>query len=211
MPHQTTIGWRDPRQMLTAVFRLCGHPAAGPKGVLDQSNARVRSPISPPPARNDRSAASCMALLPNPARTPEVKVWFLQRQANGGFWRRYSPRRRRSGLQSQLETQLRSCHRQHPSRLSALRKCRLPATIEGGRRPPFGAIGSPTFSDRDIDDPSPAKIGCSVGVGPRPAQHHIAVRSDQIEARPFYSVLLNERRCVRVCDVPDIEELRQRL
>lgn len=30
------------------------HEAAGPSGVVDQSNARIRSPISPPTARNSR-------------------------------------------------------------------------------------------------------------------------------------------------------------
>src|SRR5262249_21968568 len=34
----------------TTVLRLCGQSAIGPTGVLDQSKARVRSPISPPPA-----------------------------------------------------------------------------------------------------------------------------------------------------------------
>src|SRR5262245_55822543 len=33
----------------TAVLRLCGQRSIGPTGVVDQSNARVRRPISPPP------------------------------------------------------------------------------------------------------------------------------------------------------------------
>jgi hypothetical protein len=37
--------------MLTAVVSLCGQDSTGPTGVCDQSNARVRAPISPPPAR----------------------------------------------------------------------------------------------------------------------------------------------------------------
>src|SRR5688572_20917521 len=45
------MGYREPRQILTAVLRLCGQPSAGPSEVLDQSKTRVRSPISPPPAR----------------------------------------------------------------------------------------------------------------------------------------------------------------
>ena len=50
--------------MLTALRRLWGQDVAGPSGVADQSNVRIRSPISPPPvshavagsvARSDRS------------------------------------------------------------------------------------------------------------------------------------------------------------
>ena len=50
-PHQTNMGKREMRQMLTAISRLCGQLSTGPSDVLDQSNARMRSPISPPPAR----------------------------------------------------------------------------------------------------------------------------------------------------------------
>src|SRR5215470_3877306 len=60
------MGWRDPRQMLTAVFRLCGQPAGGPTGDLDQSVVRVRSPISPPPARKERSEL-CAVTTPGAA------------------------------------------------------------------------------------------------------------------------------------------------
>src|SRR4051812_38668885 len=35
--------------MRTTTFRLCGHVSIGPSAVLDQSNVRTRSPISPPP------------------------------------------------------------------------------------------------------------------------------------------------------------------
>src|SRR5215472_996760 len=48
--------------MLTAVLRLCGQPATGPTGVVDQSKARVRSPISPPPARKARGSCSDLRL-----------------------------------------------------------------------------------------------------------------------------------------------------
>lgn len=37
--------------MLTAVLRLWGQEAGGPKGVDAQSMARMSAPISPPPAR----------------------------------------------------------------------------------------------------------------------------------------------------------------
>ena len=60
LPHQRTIGCFDLRQMLTAVSRLCGHSLGGPTAVVDQSIALVRSPISPPPARNERPAARFM-------------------------------------------------------------------------------------------------------------------------------------------------------
>src|SRR5262245_8966591 len=41
----------------TAVRRLCGQSSTGPTGVADQSKARVRSPISPPPPRPFRLAS----------------------------------------------------------------------------------------------------------------------------------------------------------
>src|SRR5438128_579528 len=42
--------------MRTAVFRLCGQPSVGPSGVLPQLKERIRSPISPPPARKSSGA-----------------------------------------------------------------------------------------------------------------------------------------------------------
>ena len=45
-------------QIETAVFRLCGQSAAGPTGLVDQSNARIRAPISPPPLRKLNSGFS---------------------------------------------------------------------------------------------------------------------------------------------------------
>src|ERR1041384_272508 len=42
--------------MLTAVRRLCGQRATGPSRVVDQSNARISAPISPPPARQSAPA-----------------------------------------------------------------------------------------------------------------------------------------------------------
>jgi len=35
----------------TVVRKLCGHVSGGPRGVVDQSKARMRAPISPPAAR----------------------------------------------------------------------------------------------------------------------------------------------------------------
>src|SRR6185503_11366276 len=42
-------------QIETAVLRDGGQSAAGPTALLDQSKARMRSPISPPPLRKLRS------------------------------------------------------------------------------------------------------------------------------------------------------------
>jgi hypothetical protein len=47
--------------MLTAVRRLCGHAAMGPSGVMLQSCALIRSPISPPPARESIGDAVSLA------------------------------------------------------------------------------------------------------------------------------------------------------
>src|SRR5688572_3740134 len=52
-PHHSIIGNRLPRQMLTAVFRLCGHRSIGPSGVRDQSNARTRAAMSSPAPLTD--------------------------------------------------------------------------------------------------------------------------------------------------------------
>src|SRR5688500_1636890 len=45
-PHHSIIGNRLPRQMLTAVRRLCGHLSIGPIGVFDQSSPRMRAAMS---------------------------------------------------------------------------------------------------------------------------------------------------------------------
>ena len=47
------MGKREPMQVLTAPRKLCGHDSTAPSGVVDQSSARMRSPISPPPARKE--------------------------------------------------------------------------------------------------------------------------------------------------------------
>jgi hypothetical protein len=41
----------DGSSMLNVLRRLCGQLSAGPRIVLDQSIARMRDPISPPPCR----------------------------------------------------------------------------------------------------------------------------------------------------------------
>src|SRR6186997_201859 len=45
-PHQTNIGKRELRQILTAISRLCGQLSIGPRGVADQSKSRTRCAIS---------------------------------------------------------------------------------------------------------------------------------------------------------------------
>src|SRR5664279_5847272 len=43
------MGWREARSMLTVVTSVSDHVSRGPKGVCDQSKARVSSAISPVP------------------------------------------------------------------------------------------------------------------------------------------------------------------
>ena len=40
--------------MLSGLSRLCGQLSTGPSADFDQSRERMRSPISPPPARKFR-------------------------------------------------------------------------------------------------------------------------------------------------------------
>jgi hypothetical protein len=49
--------------MLTVLRRLWGHVPTGPSGVFDQSKARMRAPISPPPWRNVRFDGSTAELF----------------------------------------------------------------------------------------------------------------------------------------------------
>ena len=63
--------------MRTTVFRLCGQCSIGPTGVCDQSRARMRAPISPPPKRNEVAPSrdllrSSFITLP---RCPNVIEW----------------------------------------------------------------------------------------------------------------------------------------
>jgi len=41
------MGKLEERQRLTVVRKLCGHDSMGPSGVLDQSFAATKHPISP--------------------------------------------------------------------------------------------------------------------------------------------------------------------
>jgi hypothetical protein len=52
------MGWCEPRQMLTAVRRVCGQDSIGPTGDFDQSIERMRAPISPLPERRSAETAS---------------------------------------------------------------------------------------------------------------------------------------------------------
>src|ERR1700686_1070855 len=46
-----TMGKRELRQILTAVFRLDGQASGVPKTVWDQSRERISAPVSPPPEK----------------------------------------------------------------------------------------------------------------------------------------------------------------
>src|SRR5678815_6031888 len=58
-PQPSQIGCREVSMMRTAVFRLWGHDSTGPSGELAQSNARMRSPISPPPDNQFAALGGC--------------------------------------------------------------------------------------------------------------------------------------------------------
>ena len=52
--------------MLTAVLTLCDHVSGCPSGDVDQSLARIRAPISPPPASHAGLVGSTL-IIDNPA------------------------------------------------------------------------------------------------------------------------------------------------
>src|ERR1700720_311847 len=52
--------------MLTAVLTLCDHVSGCPSGDVDQSLARIRAPISPPPASHVGLVGSTL-IIDNPA------------------------------------------------------------------------------------------------------------------------------------------------
>src|SRR4029453_14387682 len=69
-PQQMAIGYPEPRMICTQILSDCGHCSSGPSGVVDQSNARMSSPITPPPPSTD--SINCVmsalaALVPNDA------------------------------------------------------------------------------------------------------------------------------------------------
>src|SRR5580700_6856305 len=61
-PHHSEIGKRELRQMLTTILRASGQVSGGPSSVSPQDFARMRAPISPPPARNSGGA-----MMPHPS------------------------------------------------------------------------------------------------------------------------------------------------
>jgi len=73
--------------MLMAVVRLVGHVATGPIGVADQSIARIRAPMSPPPARTASTSRSFI-LLPlkfdhdASDTSRDIRSLFAERHAN---------------------------------------------------------------------------------------------------------------------------------
>src|SRR3990170_686889 len=52
------IGWLEPSITPTRVLSPSGQPSGVPSGVADQSCARMRAPISPPPERKSGAAGS---------------------------------------------------------------------------------------------------------------------------------------------------------
>src|SRR5688500_1835900 len=50
-PQNSTIWALEGSRMLTALRRLWGQRSGRPRGVLDQSKARISAPSSPPPSR----------------------------------------------------------------------------------------------------------------------------------------------------------------
>jgi len=71
----------DGNSMLTALRRLCGQTVIGPTGVHDQSMARMRAPISPPPARYS-SANAALSLFVTGRDAPPGKGHINLRQPN---------------------------------------------------------------------------------------------------------------------------------
>src|ERR1700759_962090 len=57
-PHHRSSGNRLASRRVTIVRRVGDQLSTGPIGVLDQSNAPISAPISPPPARNAGGSAT---------------------------------------------------------------------------------------------------------------------------------------------------------
>jgi hypothetical protein len=69
-PHHSVMGKRELRQMLTAILRTSGQVSGGPSDVSPHDFARMRAPISPPPARKWGRA-----IMPRPAYpSPSVEI-----------------------------------------------------------------------------------------------------------------------------------------
>src|SRR5688572_11555428 len=68
------IGWRVASIRRTAVRRPCGQLSGAPSGRADQSWARIRSPISPPPASHAASAFINVYLSPGEFAAPPAGV-----------------------------------------------------------------------------------------------------------------------------------------
>src|SRR6478752_992824 len=81
LPHHTNIGCCEVRMMRTQVRRLLGQVCGGPSGDRDQSMARMRCPISPPPERN---AKTSVAGSKGGFSSSKVTIDPLARRALGG-------------------------------------------------------------------------------------------------------------------------------
>ena len=74
-PHSIHIAYRESSRIRAAVLRLCGQASGEPSGVVLQSNARMRRPISPPrPRKASAGNDACMPWSPSiaPAACAEV-------------------------------------------------------------------------------------------------------------------------------------------
>ena len=70
-PHQMNIGCPVLRINRIVTRRLCGHDSGGPRDERAQSNERMRSPISPPPARK---SCSCRGVFNAPSSLAQAEL-----------------------------------------------------------------------------------------------------------------------------------------
>src|SRR4051794_40538953 len=73
-PHTIQAGNFEPRTMLAAVLRLWGQPSGAPREVADQSYARMRAPMAPPPARNGASDVVGLSSIASAALGPIAPI-----------------------------------------------------------------------------------------------------------------------------------------
>src|SRR5688500_6488810 len=67
----------DGSSMHKVLRRLCGQVEGVPSVVFDQSIARMREPISPPPARNERLEVSVGRAAMSRSRLKFTSIWQL--------------------------------------------------------------------------------------------------------------------------------------
>jgi hypothetical protein len=79
--HHTNIGWRDVSVIRTQVLRFCGQLSGGPRGFCDQSNERIRRPISLSPGK------ICSTSPPGPCEVVLLIEgdWFMRNDSGLGL------------------------------------------------------------------------------------------------------------------------------